>query len=494
MYTLVVSLQESRKLARAGVLVAGILACLLRPVSGAETGGRDATGSTDHSGNKRFSLIEAAPALYWTAKRDPKFYGDPNTTHGSLRERSFLFGEPGGTRDRLNDNGVYFDASVTQFLQGNVSGGARTSSSPRYNGSADAWLWIDTAKAGLWDGGALFAHSEVNWATDMNADVGSMLPANFDAVMPAAPATQVALSELYLIQSLSEKWVGAVGKIDMAAWADVNMFANNERTQYQYTGLVSNAIAGVFFPYTTLGAWLTWTPSKAHTLTAVYAQSEGSATVSGFDTLFNGNNSYAGQWIYRTKLGDKPGQYVLAAAYSSKTVQGFALNSRFQVRPISPSVDDVVRVPTLDTKSNNYAVIGNFSQFFWTKPLPPGSGRPRKELPPVGVGLFGRFGWAPEDRNVITQFYSLGVGGYGMLIPGRDYDQWGVGWAGSYISSDLRDLPGRAFRSWEHAVELFYSFAVTPAANLSLNAQVIEPAIAANDTAFTFGARLKVDF
>jgi hypothetical protein len=63
----------------------------------------------------------------------------------------------------------------------------------------------------------------------------------------------------------------------------------------------------------------------------------------------------------------------------------------------------------------------------------------RKGLPPVGIGIFGRAGCAPRDRNVIDQFYSLGIGGFGMLIPGRDQDQWGVGWAGTHISSDLRD-------------------------------------------------------
>jgi ATP/maltotriose-dependent transcriptional regulator MalT len=29
--------------------------------------------------------------------------------------------------------------------------------------------------------------------------------------------------------------------------------------------------------------------------------------------------------------------------------------------------------------------------------------------------------------------------GYGMIIPGRDNDQWGIGWSGTHISSDLRD-------------------------------------------------------
>jgi hypothetical protein len=48
-----------------------------------------------------------------------------------------------------------------------------------------------------------------------------------------------------------------------------------------------------------------------------------------------------------------------------------------------------------------------------------------------------------------------------MLIPGRDNDQWGIGWTGTYISSDSRDVVGVLgidLNSFEHAVEPFYNF------------------------------------
>ena len=121
----------------------------------------------------------------------------------------------------------------------------------------------------------------------------------------------------------------------------------------------------------------------------------------------------------------------------------------------------------------------------------------RKDLPPVGIGIFGRAGWAPEDRNVIDQFYSIGIGGFGMLIPGRDHDQWGVGWARTHISDDLRDdtaLLGVALDSFEHAVEAYYSFQLTPAVALTFNAQVIDSTVDSVDTAYTLGTRLQIDF
>ncbi len=39
---------------------------------------------------------------------------------------------------------------------------------------------------------------------------------------------------------------------------------------------------------------------------------------------------------------------------------------------------------------------------------------------PVGIGIFGHAGWSPKDRNAIDQFYSFGIGVYGMLIPERE--------------------------------------------------------------------------
>ena len=470
--------------------------------------------SNKTSQNDKISLIEVAPALFYTAKRYDRFYGDANTAQGNVLERPYLFGNAGGTRDYLVKHGLYFDFGVTQFLQSNVSGGERTTPSTRVNGSTDGWLWFDTGKAGLWPGGAAFLHGEGKWSWSVNRDVGSLLPANFDDTMPTTDPddSNLALSEAYFLQGLPVNLLAAAGKIDMAAWADTNMFANRERSQFLYTGLVSNAIAGVFFPYTALGAWLNWSPNKAHSLTAIYAQSESSATVTGFDTLFNGNDSYAAQYIFATEIAGKPGRYLLAGAYSTKDIVGFHVNPRFGLRTDVVSIDPlesiIITEPVLDLDvddhTDNYAVIGNFAQYLWVKSGSVEAFNRRREgkahaalthhnVPPVGIGIFGRAGWAPDDRNAIDQFYSFGIGGYGLLIPGRDADQWGIGWAGSHISSDLRDFPVD-LRSWEHAGEVFYNFMLTPAAHLSLNTQVIRPADDTLDTAWTLGSRLQLDF
>jgi carbohydrate-selective porin OprB len=335
----------------------------------------------------------------------------------------------------------------------------------------------------LWSGGALFSHYEANWGTSINGDVGSNLPANFDATMPRANNPPSAkLAELYYLQALPNNLLASFGKQDMASWADTNLFADNVRTQFSYLGLVDNPIDGVFFPYTGIGAWLDWAPSKEHNLVGVWSQSDAKAGQTGFDNLFNSDNSYAVQYVYSPTIAKKPGNYLIAALYSTKDVTEFAI-------PRRQLLGELVGALPVAEESNNYGVIANFSQYLWVDhDAPMVSG-----MRPVGVGLFARAGWEPEDRNVIDQFYSFGIGGYGALIPGRNSDNWGIGWAGSHISDDLRQLTD-TFRGWEHAFEVFYNFALTPAIHWTFNAQAIRPADKTTDTAYTLGARLQLDF
>jgi porin len=124
----------------------------------------------------------------------------------------------------------------------------------------------------------------------------------------------------------------------------------------------------------------------------------------------------------------------------------------------------------------------------------------------VGVGIFGRGGWSPKNRNAIDQFYSLGVGGKGCLFPDRDKDAWGLGWTGTHFSSDFRDdlrVLGISTEDFEHAFEAFYNIMITPAIHLSLDAQYILDPFAfadaigkagASSRAFVLGSRLQLDF
>ena len=179
------------------VCIAGFYAHPLKAEESAE--------SADKKSKKgKISLVEAEPEVVYSFRRYSKFYGDENTARGGLLDRSYLLGSLGGFRDTLVEYGFYFDAGVTQFLQSNVSGGIDDGSG-RYNGTADYWLTFDSGKADLWSGGAVFLHAESSWRADksVSPDVGSLLPANFDAAMPTPGESEtIVLPEAYLMQAL----------------------------------------------------------------------------------------------------------------------------------------------------------------------------------------------------------------------------------------------------------------------------------------------------
>ena len=478
-------------------LAMAMVGCLLQAHAADEPvkGGRRAALS---------SLTEAEPGLLHTAMRYPKFYGDANTLSGGPFDRSHLLGSLGGIRDTMSDYGIYANVGVTQFFEGNLSGGLDTTNSRRLNGSADYWLWLDSGRAGLWPGGVLFLHAETSWqATEsINADVGSTLPANTDTTRPDPNGSNTALSEVFLMQTLPGdplpgNLLTAVGKQNLANFADTNSFANNERTQFQYTGLINNPLVGSFVPYTGHAAWLAWSIDQQHTLTGIFSKTEGQATDDNFDDLLNDDNTYAAQYTYTPTIDRLPGRYIGAFLYSTKDVTRFDISDR-------NFMDQTLGLAPVDTKNENYMLLFNFEQYLWVEDASAeaaarrheGSDHPgihRHHNNPLGIGIFGRFGWAPDDRNVTDQFYSLGIGGYGTLIPGRNNDNWGIGWSGTHISDDLRDLDA-PLRNFEHAGEVFYNFELVPSAHLTVNAQVIRPADKSADTAFTLGARLQMDF
>ena len=201
------------------------------------------------------ALLDVAPMVYWGIKRMPKFYSDRNmdrsTVDGSVHDRQYLFGSLGGLRDRAAESGLVLDGGLTQVVLGAVSGDGDGAT---YAGSADIWAAFDTGRAGLWPGGYFAAHLEGNWGNTVGG-TGAVLPLNTDATMPGLP-NSIALSELYLVQGLPGGFSTIIGKLDFGGIADKTFFANDERSQFMYEGLVNNPILGAFLKYTSIGGAL----------------------------------------------------------------------------------------------------------------------------------------------------------------------------------------------------------------------------------------------
>lgn len=448
--------------------------------------------------DEKISLFTASPELLYALWRVHQFYGDPNMRRGSLVDRSFLLGNIGGMRDDLLNKGLITDINITQFLNSNLAGGRRHDIW-RYDGSSDYLMAWDSGKAGVWSGGGIILHGESSWRApfSINPDVGSALPANYDATMPVPNRSETTLSEAYLVQALPAHLVFLAGKINFAGLADQNVFANNENYQFDYTGLVNNPMLGAFVPYTPLGMGLIWAPNDHHTIAVIALDANGKANTTGFRTAFNGQYTYGAQYQYTNALfGTLPGDYRVIVGYTSKPPLNFAIDRR-------QLLAELIGAVPIARKAENYGLLVNFDQYVWVQqnpanePLKSGNQFPyvsRKGLPPLGIGLYGRAGWAPDDRNAISQFYSFGIGGYGSVFAYRPDDNWGIGYAYTHFSNDLVRLlrPLFLLNNSERGIEVFYNYALIPSVKVTLNAQAIRSPFSRRNTAYTGGARFRL--
>jgi len=422
----------------------------------------------------------------------PKFFGDDNTIRGRFADRSYLLNNLSGARDDLLfDRGIYLDASLFQFFGSNLRGGAK-SGFFRYNGNAEYWLIFDTGKIGLWPRGALMFHAESTWTVgdSINDDVGSILAANSRSRVPVPDDSKTTLSELAFTQFLSDSFYFRIGKLDATGPIDGMDFANNGRFQFIYAGLVNNPIIFDFTSYTSLGVLPFWVLNKNTKLVWFIADADGQADEHGFDTVFNGNTTYVLQLeISPPFKKNLPGTYRFMYGHVTKPITQYILDERHLIGEDIGEID-------IPEKCENYGFLFNFNQYLWINPdndcIPY-----RHHLPPVGLLLFGRAGWAPKDRNTIDQFYSIGIGSYGA-IHRRFYDQWGIGYAATHISAELRkdliEQQGVVFNNFEHGLEFFYNAQLTPALHLTAHAQIIRPPLKSRKTALVVTARLQADF
>jgi len=429
---------------------------------------------------------------------------------GNWLEREYLTGDWGGVRTDLANHGILFDFDVTQVMQGNAHGGKHTHNGFRYSGSADYKIRLDTARMGLWPGGLITLRGETQFGQSINPKVGSFAPANFDGLLPLPNESgYTTLSEFYIAQALSEKFVILAGKLDLTTLGDDNAFAHSERTQFLNAAFRINPILFPAAPYTTMGAGIILIPTKWLTISTLIADNdpEGAVKKTGFNTAFHDRQWYSvmQEYTFKVKPFGKPGHQRFGAFWTSRDFVDFSGDPRLNVPSFTslgprhrgpfklprPSrrfrsiniAGNVFSTDGPDRRPDDWGVYYNFDQFLYTE----------QDDPEQGFGLFGRFGWSTGEANPIEQFYSIGVGGKGS-IPGRDKDTWGLGY---YMINATDDLPVALGVDAEQGTELYYNIEVTPWFHLSPSLQVIVDPGAGfrdRDVAVVYGMRAQMKF
>jgi porin len=406
---------------------------------------------------------------------------------GDFRERSTLIGDPGGYRQRLYNKGVALDMGVTQVYQGVISGG--NYKEWKYSAMANYSLSLDTQRLGLWPAGILVVHGKTKVGRSVNFTAGTLSPVNDPYTTPdSAEDSESFLEEYYLLQGLTGKLWFLAGRILFANFIDINRFAHDAQTQFMNTALKNTLLLGVLNE-----AW------SSHGIALSY-QATPNISVSPF--LLSSNDE-DGVWgspgglfseysagivaALRWKLGDLPGE-----AFSS-----FGHNSKDAMALDDPDLGRCLLLGlNLPHKNDNWVVGFSADQYFY---MPERTGSPTVHTAqfnktPEGIGVFLRFYYAPEDRNLYDTFVSGGVGGRGV-IPSRPLDRYGLGFYALIESDDLDKQPvlSGTYRT-EYGWEAFYNLAITPWLQFTPDLQYIRSGQTGVNHVGVFGMRLQIYF
>lgn len=394
------------------------------------------------------------------------------TFGGEFLGRSKLTGDWGGLRSRLALKGVTLDADVTQFYQGVTSGGLNRTF--QYGGHGDYVMNVDGQKLVGLPGMFIKVRAEHRFGQNVNTRTGSILPAALAADLPTPDSDHVYLTNVLLMQFLSESFGVFAGKLDTLD-GDLNAFAHGRgKDQFLNVALLTNPAGLLVAPYSTLGAGFLLVKNEVPWFTFTVLNAKETIKTAGFNELFQDGVVLAPEARLPTKFFGLTGHQLVGAVWSSREFTGLNQDPR-------------VVLPNVETTKNqgSWSAYWNFDQYLIEDPQRPGR----------GWGVFARAGLADKETNPIHWFLSAGIGG-NSPIPGREYDTFGVGWFYSKVSDETAQFAKAvlALTSVGQGVELFYNIGVTPWFHLTPDVQFIKPASERVDSAVVVGFRAKADF
>jgi porin len=377
---------------------------------------------------------------------------------------STLSGDWAGVRNKLAANGVTIDMNLTQVGHGIVYGGKDTGW--QYGGGrGNITVSLDSQKLGLWPGGFLTVESEGNFIPQdnlrksVNGRSGALMPVNSSQFYPTPAGDNFNLPQLSFTQFIGPHAALLIGKLDTTS-GDANEFAHGKGdTQFMNLAFNFNPVPLVTTPYSTLGTGLSLFPTgdpRQATINFLVLQANGQASRSGFDDLDANKLTFAGEARMRTNFLGLTGHQLFGASFSNR-----------KFTSVDQSLRIIVENRELQGKKGSWNLWYNFDQYLYEPKK--ASGR--------GAGIFGRFGASDGNPNFMHFFYSLGIGGKGLILE-RPEDRFGFGFY--YIDVKGLEFRGllqnREFLRDEYGFEAFYNIAVTPWMFLTPDIQVVRGA------------------
>lgn len=384
----------------------------------------------------------------------------------------YLLGDWGGCRTALAEDGITFDADISNFYFGVVDGG--TERTIRYAGHGDYVTNINFGALGIQEGLFLKLRAEHRFGESIGDATGAILPPTVLADLPVADSTELLLTNVLFTQALSEQFAVIFGKLDTLD-GDMNAFAHGRgKSQFSNVGFVANPIALRTVPYSTLAAGFSILGEGFEPIfTFLALNPTDTASTSGFGELFSEGVTLNAELRLPTEFGGLPGHQLFAGTWSSREYTALDQDPRVLLPQIP-----------INRADGSWSLYYNFDQYLSVDPCDKTK----------GWGVFGRAGIADDATNPISWLLSFGVGG-NSPINGRSADTFGVGWYVAGTSGDLSNTlaPFLGPIGNGNVVEMYYNYEVTPWLHVTPDLQIIVPARDEVDTAILLGIRAVIE-
>jgi porin len=406
-----------------------------------------------------------------------------------LWTRPTLTGDWGGYRSRLQELGLTFGGTVTQFAFG-VRGGISAPAPPpltqgdrfEYTGRGQYDLGVDLEKFGGLPKGKLLVTAEHWWGHygNVSLSTGAGTPAVFGAALPPSPNDQGVpyLTNFFLVQPLSQNFVVVAGKKVVVGEMDQDRFAGGNGTQqFMNQALVANPAFLLALPYTSFMAGVVSPQKWGRIVVSARDPQDRTTDTLGLNDLFSKGVILSGEVKVTTNFFGLPGDQHIGGIWKDFDQR----NLNFLLSP-PPQYPETGRSSSA-TISQGYTVFYGFDQFVVRY----------SDDEERGWGFFGRASLSDGNPTPVRYFVSGGVGGDSPFKWNRG-DTFGLGWYYIGASTEFGPVPQTLFGIRNGTgVELYYKFQATPWFNITPDVQYIRPGLGRlADDAFVFGLRVNI--
>jgi porin len=391
----------------------------------------------------------------------------------------------GSLRTRLAGKGITFNAQYAAEVWSNVIGGESTGTV--YTGLMSLQGNVDLQKLVGWQGASV----STRWYWLSGQDISAEHVGNIFTVSSIAGFQTFRMNELWFQQNFPNNRISirlgqltADSQFSVSTYDTVFLNATFGWSPDIYTNIPNG---GPAYPMGAPGVQLALTPLNWLTYQgAVFQGNVFAQNVNrhGFRWDLSPSNGYFSihELIFRTNqragANGLPGE--------------FKIGGWFDIAPESDASS---------TQPWNYGLYFIADQMVYRVPQPvsvpaiANSGKQTAAAPLTdkGLGIFTHIGFAPRNSSVIN-FYVEGGLNYKGLIPTRDNDVLGVGFAYGHLNNNPQG-DGSSNPGYEMVLETTYQIELTPWLSLQPDVQyVIHPSGTDIPNAFVLGARATVSF